>query len=314
VSLDAQIAELLPALNRYFPRVETMTGPQLRAVIRERAVPPPRPAPVGAVADRTVPSPAGDIAIRIYWPATPSGSSGSVPLVVFAHGGGFVFCDLDSHDELCRAMTNGIGAVVVSVDYRLAPESPWPAAAEDVYAVAHWAVQKAGALGADPGRLLVAGDSAGGNLAAVTALMARDRDWPAIAGQVLVYPVIAADFDTASYRRFGEGYYNTAAAMAWYWDQYVPRPADRRHPYASPLQARLNDLPPAVVITAECDPLCSEGETYAKALVAAGVPTIHRDYDGAIHGFITMAGLEICSLARKQAWADVSALLSRSLE
>jgi acetyl esterase len=311
VSLDPQIAELLPALNRYFPRVETMTGPQLRAVIRERAVPPPCPAQVGAVTDRTVPSPAGDIAVRIYWPAA---STGPVPVVVFAHGGGFVFCDLDSHDELCRAMTNGIGAVVVSVDYQLAPESLWPAAAEDVYAVADWATQQAAALGADPGHLLVAGDSAGGNLAAVTALMARDRDWPAIAGQMLVYPVVAADFDTASYRRFGVGYYNTAAAMAWYWDQYVPNVADRRHPYASPLQARLNDLPPAVVITAGCDPLCSEGDTYAKALVAAGVPTIHRDYEGAIHGFITMSGLDICTEARHQAWADVSALLSRSLE
>jgi len=311
VSLDPQIAELLPALNRYFPRVETMTGPQLRTVIRERAVPPPRPEPVGDVLNRTVPGPSGEIDVRIYWPAA---SSGPVPIVVFAHGGGFVFCDLDSHDELCRAMTNGIGAVVVSVDYRLAPESPWPAAAEDVYAAADWAVQQAGALGADPGRLLVAGDSAGGNLAAVTALMARDRDWPAIAGQMLVYPVIAADFDTASYRRFGVGYYNTAAAMAWYWDQYVPNVADRRHPYASPLQARLNDLPPAVVITAGCDPLCSEGETYAKALVAAGVPTIHRDYEGAIHGFITMASLGICTRAREQAWADVSVLLSRSSE
>ena len=311
MSLDPQIAELLPALNRYFPRVETMTGPQLRTVIRERAVPPPRPEPVGDVLNRTAPGPSGEIAVRIYWPAA---SSGPVPVVVFAHGGGFVFCDLDSHDDLCRAMTNGIGAVVVSVDYRLAPESPWPAAAEDVYAAADWAVQQAGALGADPGRLLVAGDSAGGNLAAVTALMARDRDWPAIAGQVLVYPVIAADFDTASYRRFGVGYYNTAAAMAWYWDQYVPNVADRRHPYASPLQARLNDLPPAVVITAGCDPLCSEGGNYAKALVAEGVPTIHRDYEGAIHGFITMASLGICTRAREQAWADVSVLLSRSSE
>jgi acetyl esterase len=311
VSLDAEIAKLLPALNSYFPRVETMTGPQLRAVIRERAVPPPHPAPVGAVADRTVPSPAGDIAVRIYWPES---APGPVPVVVFAHGGGFVFCDLNSHDELCRAMTNGIGAVVVSVDYRLAPESPWPAAAKDVYAVADWATQQAGALGADPGRLLVAGDSAGGNLAAVTALMARDRDWPAIAGQVLIYPVIAAEFGTPSYQRFGVGYYNTAAAMAWYWDQYVPRVADRSHPYASPLRAQLTGLPPAVVITAGCDPLCSEGGNYAKALVAAGVPIIHRDYDGAIHGFMTMAGLDICTKARDQAWADVSALLSRSSE
>jgi len=311
VSLDAEIANVLPALNSYFPRVETMTGPQLRAMIRERAVPPPHPAPVAAVEDRTVPSAAGDITVRIYWP---EGTSDPVPLVVFAHGGGFVFCDLNSHDELCRAMTNGIGAVVVSVDYRLAPESRWPAAAEDVYAVTEWATQQAGSLGADPGRLLVAGDSAGGNLAAVTALMARDRDWPAIAGQVLVYPVIAADFGTASYQRFGVGYYNTAAAMAWYWDQYAPNLADRSHPYASPLRAGLTDLPAAVVITAGCDPLCSEGDYYAKALAAAGVPTIHRNYPGAIHGFMTMAGLGICTQARNQAWADVSTLMSRSLE
>jgi acetyl esterase len=314
VSLDAEFAKLLPALNSYFPRVETMTGQQLRTVIRERAVPPPHPAPVRAVADRIVPSSAGDIAVRIYWPTVSSATSGPMPVVVFAHGGGFVFCDLDSHDELCRAMTNGIGAVVVSVDYRLAPESPWPAAAEDVYAVADWATQHAAALGADPGHLLVAGDSAGGNLAAVTALMARDRDWPAIAGQLLIYPVIAADFGTPSYQRFGAGYYNTAAAMAWYWDQYVPVLADRSHPYASPLRARLSDLPPAVLITAGCDPLCSEGGHYAKALVAAGVPTIHRDYEGAIHGFITMASLGICTRAREQAWADVSVLLSRSSE
>ena len=152
-----------------------MTGPQLRAVIRERAVPPPHPEPVRAVAgpDRALPGGrhrGSDLLADCI--------SGPVPVVVFAHGGGFVFCDLDSHDELCRAMTNGIGAVVVSVDYRLAPESPWPAAAEDVYAVADWAAQQADALGADPARLLVAGDSAGGNLATVTALLARDRDGP----------------------------------------------------------------------------------------------------------------------------------------
>jgi len=211
-------------------------------------------------------------------------------------------------------MTNGVGAIVVSVDYRLAPESPWPAAVQDVYAVTDWAARQAGELGGDPARLLVAGDSAGGNLAAVTALLARDRGGPAIAGQLLVYPVIAADFTTASYRDYGTGYYNTAAAMAWYWDQYVPDPADRTHPTASPLRAPLSGLPPAVMISAGCDPLCSEGEAYAKALAEAAVPTIHRNYGGAIHGFVTMAGLGVCRQARKQAWADVSALLSRSLE
>ena len=311
MSLDAEIAELLPALDAGFPRVETMTAPQLRAVIRERVQRPVQPEPVGRVLDQTVPGPAGDIGVRIYSPTT---SSGPAPVVVFAHGGGFVFCDLDSHDELCRAMTNGIGAVVVSVDYRLAPESPWPAAAEDVYAVADWAARQAEALGGDPTGLVVAGDSAGGNLAAVTGLLARDRGRPGIACQLLLYPVLAADFDTMSYQHFGKGYFNTAAAMAWYWDQYVPNLADRSNPYASPLRARLAGLPPAVVVTAGFDPLCSEGEAYAKALAAESVTTIYRHHPGAIHGFMTMAGLDICTRARNQAWADISALMSRSLE
>ena len=314
MSLDAEIAELLPALDAGFPRVETMTAPQLRAVIRERVQRPPQPEPVGRVVDQTVPGPAGDVGVRIYWPTVSSASCGLLPVVVFAHGGGFVFCDVDSHDELCRAMTNGIGAVVVSVDYRLAPESPWPAAAEDVYAVADWAARRAEALGGDPARVVVAGDSAGGNLAAVTALLARDRGRPRIACQVMLYPVLAADFGTMSYRRFGTGYVNTAAAMAWYWDQYAPSLADRSNPYASPLRARLAGLPPAVVVTAGFDPLCSEGDAHAKALANASVPTIHRHYPGAIHGFVTMAGLGICTGARNQAWADISALLSRSLE
>jgi len=311
VSLDPQIAELLSALNDGFPRVETMTAPQLRAVIRERAQLLQHPGRVGEVRDRTVPGPAGDINVRIYWPTE---GSGSPPIVVFAHGGGFVFCDLDSHDDLCRAMTNGVGAVVVSVDYRLAPEFPWPAAVDDVFAVTEWAARQAGELGGDPARLLVAGDSAGGNLAAVTALLARDRGQPAIAGQLLIYPAMAADFGTESYRRFGTGYYNTATAMAWYWDQYVPNPADRGHPTASPLQAALTGLPPAVVITAGHDPLCSEGDAYAKALSDSAVTTISRQYAGAIHGFMTMSGLDICNRARQQAWADVSTLLSRSSE
>ena len=307
MNLDPEIAALLPALNRGFPRVETMTAPQLRAVIRERAVLLQNPEPVGEVVDRTAPCPSGDIDVRIYWPTESSGPS---PIVVFAHGGGFVFCDLDSHDDLCRAMTNGVGAIVVSVDYRLAPEFPWPAAVDDVYAVAEWAAGQAGELGADPARVVVAGDSAGGNLAAVTALQARDRGGPAIAAQLLIYPAIAADFGTESYRNFGDGYYNTAAAMAWYWDQYVPNHGDRGHPTASPLQAHLAGLPPTVVITAGFDPLRSEGEAYARALAEQAVPTTHRNYAGAVHGFMTMSDLDICAQARMQAWADVS----RSLE
>jgi acetyl esterase len=220
---------------------------------------------------------------------------------VFAHGGGFVFCDLDPHDELCRAMCNGVGAVVVSVDYRLAPEHRWPAA-DDVYAVACWA----GRFG---GPLVVAGDSAGGNLAAVTALMARDRGGPGVAAQVLLYPALDADFDTESYRAHGSGYYNTREAMMWYWDQYVPHPADRTHPYAGPLHAELIGLPPAVVVTAGFDPLRSEGDRYAAALADAGVRVVHRCYDGAVHGFLTMPGVAVGVLARGQAWTDLRQVL-----
>ncbi|HEU4359914.1 MAG TPA: alpha/beta hydrolase [Mycobacterium sp.] len=308
MTLDPEIAELLPALNADFPPVEKMTGPQVRAAIRSRMPVTATPEPVGAVFEHRLPGPAGEVPARIYRPATTSGAP--PPVIVFAHGGGFVFCDLDTHDGLCRAMANGVSAVVVSVDYRLAPEAQWPAAAEDLYAATQWTAQHATELGGDPACLLVAGDSAGGNLAAVTALLARDRGGPAISGMALLYPVIAADFGTETYRRYGVGFYNTRAAMEWYWDQYLPALADRAHPYASPLRAELAGLPPAVVVTAGHDPLGSEGEQFANALAAAGVPTVHRCYAGAIHGFMTMAGLSLAARARRQAWADIARLVS----
>ena len=308
VSLDPQIAELLPVLNAGFPRVETMTGPQARTAIRARLQMPAEPEPVGGVAERTVAGPAGPIPVRIYWPAT--ASDAVLPVVVFANGGGFVFCDLDSHDGLCRAMANGLDAVVVSLDYRLAPEARWPAAADDVYAATTWVARNAAQLGADPGRLVIAGDSAGGNLAAVTAMMARDRGGPQIACQALMYPVIAADFTTATYQRFGDGFYNTAAAMAWYWDQYLPSVTDRTHRYASPIQGVRGGLPSAVVVTAGCDPLCSEGQDYAKALVASGIAVTHRNYPGAIHGFLTMPTLRLAQRARQRLWADIAEFLT----
>jgi acetyl esterase len=299
VPLDPDIAAIIDALNAGFPPVQTMTGAQARAAIRARLRPVTDPEPVHSTTDTTVTGPAGEIPVRIYRP------KGAAQVVaVFLHGGGFVFCDLDSHDGLCRAMANGIGAMVVSVDYRLAPEHPWPAAVDDAYAVTRWAAQQA------PGQpLIVAGDSAGGNLAAVTAVMARDRGGPVIAGQLLLYPVIGADFATPSYRTCGDGYYNSRDAMMWYWAQYVPDPADRNHPYASPAHADLAGLPPAVVVTAGFDPLCSEGDSHAHALCRAGVKTLHRRYDGAIHGFMTMPELPLGTRAREQAWTDIRQLL-----
>lgn len=284
-----------------------MTGAQARALIKSRFVPAAQPEPVAEVTDRTVDGRDGPIPVRVYRP----GAAGPLPIVVYAHGGGFVFCDLDSHDGLCRNIANLVPAVVVSVDYRLAPENSWPAAAEDMYAVACWAAENAAALGADPGRLAVGGDSAGGNLATVTAIMARDRGGPMPAAQLLLYPVIAPDFDTESYRTFGQGYYNPKPAMQWYWDSYVPSHEDRAHPYAAPLNADLRGLPPAVLVIAGHDPLRDEGLAYGAALTAAGVPTVQLRYEGGIHGFMTMPMLDIAHRARKDAAAGLVELLQR---
>jgi acetyl esterase len=300
VSLDPQIAPLIQGLDEGFPPVHTMTGAQARAIIRSRLVSPAEPEPVASVHDRTIPGPGGDIPIRIYVPQGASANA-RLPILVYAHGGGFVFCDLDSHDGLCRSIANLIPAVVISVAYRLAPESRWPAAAEDVHAATRWAADNSGDLGGKGGAVLVGGDSAGGNLAAVTALMARDRGGPRIAAQLLLYPVIAADFDNESYRLFGKGFYNPKEALQWYWDQYVPTVAHRDHPYASPLRANLEGLPPAVIVLAGHDPLRDEGIAYADALESAGVVTLRCAFDGGIHGFMTMPMLDIAHEARRQA-------------
>jgi acetyl esterase len=304
VNLDPQLAPLLAALDAGFPPVHTMTGAQARATIRSRFVPPAKPEPVAEVRDDTVPGPGGDIPVRIYRP-----DGHGLPVLVYAHGGGFVFCDLDSHDGLCRNIANRVQAVVISVAYRLAPENRWPDAAEDVYTVAQWAVDNADAVGGDARRVAVGGDSAGGNLAAVAAVMARDRGGPKIAAQLLLYPVIAADFDTESYRLYGKGFYNPKPALQWYWDQYVPMLADRENPYASPLRANLAGLPPAVVVLAGHDPLRDEGNAYADALEAAGVVMVRCPFEGGIHGFMTMPMLDIAQQARRQACLELAQLL-----
>ncbi|OMC37194.1 MULTISPECIES: alpha/beta hydrolase [Mycolicibacterium] len=305
MTLDPQIAGLIETLDSGFPPVHTMTGAQARTAIRSRFVANPEPEPVASVTDHQVPVDNGRIDVRIYRPDV----SEPLPMLVYAHGGGFVFCDLDSHDGLCRNLANLIPAVVVSVAYRLAPEHRWPTAAEDLYAATRWASERATEFGADPSRVAVGGDSAGGNLAAVTTLMARDRGEPQLAGQLLLYPVIAADFDTESYRLFGRGFYNPRPALQWYWDQYVPQVGDRQNPYASPLHGDLSGLPPAVVVLAGHDPLRDEGIAYADALESAGVPTTRCTFDGGIHGFMTMPMLDIAHRARRQAGSALADLL-----
>ena len=234
---------------------------------------------VGSVRDAS----ADGVPVRIYRPS----GDGPFPVTMMFHGGGWVIGDLVTADCQSREVCNGANTLVVSVDYRLAPEHRFPAAAEDCYAATGWAARHAAEYGGDASRLAVAGDSAGGNLAAVVAQMARDQAGPAIAFQLLVYPVTdGVNFNTASYHANGEGYLLTADSMQWFWNHYAPSVDDRRNPYASPLLANdLTNLPPALVMTAEFDPLRDEGEAYANALQAAGATVQLVRYDGFIHGF-----------------------------
>lgn len=307
MALDPKVKAVLDMLAAAgAPPLNTLAPEEARRLMKAGRLMPSQPDPVARVEDRTIPGPAGEIPVRVY---TPAGSP-PFPLVVFFHGGGWVICDLDTHDPVCRALANAAGAVVMSVDYRLAPEHRFPAAAEDAYAAVCWAGAHAAELGGDATRLAVAGDSAGGNLATVAALMVRDRGGPPLRFQALVYPVTDCNFETPSYRENAEGYMLTRDAMRWFWSHYAPGEADAASPYASPLRAPdLRGLPPALVITAEFDPLRDEGEAYARRLQEAGVPAVLTRYDGVIHGFFTM--LDILDQAR-QAVDQVGAALRRA--
>jgi acetyl esterase len=264
------------------------------------------PVPVATVADRTVPGPAGDLPVRVY---TPEGEP-PFPVVVWFHGGGWVVGTLDTYDPLCRALAAATPAVVVSVDYRLAPEHRWPAAVEDAYAATLWASRHAAELGGAQHRLAVAGDSAGGNLAAVVALGARDRGGPAIGFQLLVYPVLDAAGDTASWAEYADGFYLTAAGMRWYWDHYLGG-ADGRAPDASPLRAAFfGGLPPALVLVSDHDILRDEGEAYAARLREAGVAATARRVPGVVHGFLRWGAV---TPAVDEAIQDAAAALREAL-
>lgn len=234
---------------------------------------------VGAVLDTD----ADGVPVRVYQPV----GDGPFPVVMMFHGGGWVIGDLTTADGQSREVCRQVEAVVVSVDYRLAPEHPFPAAADDCYAATLWVAENAQRYRGDPGRLALAGDSAGGNLAAVVAQMIRDKGGPAVAFQLLVYPVTdGVNFDTPSYHENGQDYMLTADSMHWFWNHYAPNVEDRRNPYASPLLAEdLAGLPPALVMTAEYDPLRDEGEAYAEMLGKAGVDVEMIRCDGLIHGF-----------------------------
>jgi len=240
------------------------------------------PEAVGSVTARTIPGPAGPMAVRIYRPRDPLRAA-----LVYFHGGGWVVGSLEGADASCRALANRSRCVVISIDYRLAPETKFPGAVEDAYAAVRWVAENAAELRIDPARIAVGGASAGGNLAAAAALASRDRGGPKIAFQLLTVPVTELSARAASYQEFAEGYGLSRADMEWYGSHYVRTAADADEPYASVLRADLHGMPPAFVITAECDPLRDDGEAYAEKLRKLGVAARYKRYPGMFHGFMS---------------------------
>ena len=287
--LDPEAKMLLEQLTTVVRPFDELSVDEARAAIVTLSAAAGEGEAVARVESRTVPGPRGEIPVRVY---TPEGCA-PFPVLVYFHGGGWVIGSLETHDGLCRHLANAAGAVVASVDYRLAPEHPFPASGEDAYAATRWVAANAAVIGGDAKRIAVGGDSAGGNLAAVVSLMARDRGGPPLVFQLLVYPVTdAPSANTASYRENAEGYFLTAKSMHWFWTHYCGENPDLSDPYLCPLRAKdLKRLPPALVVTAEFDPLRDEGETYAARLREAGNQADLKRYPGMIHGFFGMGPL-----------------------
>ena len=285
--LDPQARFVLDQLDELGdPPLETQEPAEARALRASR----PRPAgpDVAAVEDLSVPGPDGAIPIRVFTPA----GRGPFPVLVWFHAGGWVLGNIEMSDATCRHLTHEAGCVVVSVEYRLAPEAKFPAAPEDCYAATRWVAESGDRIDVDATRIAVGGDSAGGNLAAVVAQMCRDRGGPSLAHQLLVYPVVERNLETPSYRENKEGYLLSMAMMEWFWGHYLRDQSEADEPYVAPIKAKdLSGLPAAHVITAQFDPLRDEGESYAQRLMEAGVPTRCERYDGMIHGFFGMAAV-----------------------
>ncbi|HVH75142.1 MAG TPA: alpha/beta hydrolase [Stellaceae bacterium] len=304
---DAErVLELVRLSGR--PTFDQVSPAEARALfLAGRNVFAPEPAPVAEIRDLAAPGPGvGSIPLRLYRPG-----EGVLPALVYYHGGGWVVGDLETHDTLCRHLANAAGCAVVAVDYRLAPEHKFPAAVEDAWAALEWVAENGAALGIDRARLAVGGDSAGGNLAAVASLIARDRGGPLLSCQLLLYPAVDLGMHMDSYRRFAEGYLLTRATMAWFVDHYLARPAEIDDWRGSPLRAAdLGGVAPAFVVTAGYDPLSDEGAHYARRLVQSGVSICHRHYAGMLHGFLTAGrivraagpALDEAAAALKAAW------------
>jgi acetyl esterase len=306
-NLHPQIVEVLRVMAEARLRpIEAMTPAeareQMEMTARARKA---EPLPVARVEERNMPGPGGPLRLRLYWP-TASSSGGRVPGIVYYHGGGHVIGSLDTHDFVARNLCAGAEALVASVDYRMGPEHKFPAAVDDSFAALQWVHANATELGADPARLGVHGDSAGANLAAVVALMARDAKGPALRLQSLVYPVADYTMTTPSYDKFATGCgILTREAMAWFQQHYLRSPADAEDWRASPIRApSLAGVAPAIVVTAECDVLHDEGQSYAEALRQAGVAVEYREYAGMIHAFFSMVpAVDDAMNAQRAVWA-----------
>ena len=270
------------------PAFHQLTPKDARQMYKDtRPASTPEPPEIGVVRDML----AGNIPVRLYRPVGANADT-PLPALVYFHGGGWVIGDLDTHDVLCRQLTAEAGIVTVAVDYRLAPEAKFPAAADDAWTATQWVVANAGKLGIDAQRLAVGGDSAGGNLAAVVALMARDAGAPALRLQALLYPVTNVGVETRSYRDFADGYMLTRDSMVWFFDQYLPSKEAASDWRVSPLRAASHaGVAPALIVTAGFDPLRDEGEAYSQKLRDAGVTVDYICYGGMIHGFVPMGKL-----------------------
>ncbi|WP_435358607.1 alpha/beta hydrolase [Haloarchaeobius sp. DFWS5] len=290
--IDADARALLDELAAAgAPDITHLSAEQTRTVLGDLFTPPDEPEPVASVSERKIRADARDVRVRIYDPAPDERN----PAVVYFHGGGWVAGNLDTHDSVARSIANASNCVVVSVDYRKAPEHPFPAAVEDAYLATKWVANDATEIGAGDG-LAVVGESAGGNLAAVVCQLAGENEVgaPAIDRQVLLYPVTDHSFDTPSYEENADGFFLTTRAMVWFWNHYLRDDIDGLNPLASPLRAPervLASVPPATVVTCGYDPLRDEGFAYAEALDDAGVAVDHHNFDDMIHDFANMRTL-----------------------
>lgn len=287
--LDVHAAFGAPAPNTLSPQ-EARLGPTPADAVKQVLIAQSKdaaPQPVGRVEPLMIPGPAGDIEARCY---TPEGD-GPFPVLVYFHGGGWVIADLDTYDSSARALAVAAECIVVSCHYRQAPEHPYPAAHADAVVATRWIMEHAQELGGDPGRVAIAGESAGGNLATTTCLEFVEQGWTTPIHQLLVYPVVDASFDTTSYREHAEAKPLNREMMLWFWDNYVPDATMRGEPHATPLHADLAGLPPTTIVLAEIDPLCSEGEAYAERLRAAGIKVNLRRFDGVTHEFFGMGAV-----------------------